>query len=113
METPYVEEYNLIFVDELQLGSWRRNYFFPDSDTVKFALYSAESANQNTITGSDLTYKINEYNNALSTEFGSELNLLYNQMDSLENVKSIDSTFMTLISHKIGFNKRLENNMAA
>jgi len=101
LKTPYVEEYNLIFVDDPQLGYWRRNYFFPDSDTVKFTLYSTESANQNTITGSDLTYKINEFNNALSAEFGSEHNLLYNQMDSLENVKSIDSTFMTFISNKI------------
>jgi peroxiredoxin len=61
LKITYTETYCLIFQDELDMGSWRPVYFFPENDTTVFRLRSMKEFELNEIIGGKLTFEYNNY----------------------------------------------------
>jgi len=54
LNAPHLEEYRLIFKEELERGSFRPIAFFPDTSVIEFSLYPRRDFSQTTIVGGQL-----------------------------------------------------------
>lgn len=90
LTAPFTEAYFLIFQDDLEMGSYRYIYFFPENGTTVFKLHSKAELEQDEIIGGKLT---SEYYNFL------KLNKVANQTqkktitDNIAELKKRDEYF--------------------
>jgi len=100
MQRPeFMEEYELIFDDELQKGSWNPIYFYPESDTIRFELYPASSYEKNKVFGSEGQSRMNELYSSYTKTFESGFRSLNTAMDSLSRIAN--KSGMETITSKI------------
>ncbi|XOV93952.1 MAG: TlpA family protein disulfide reductase [Bacteroidota bacterium] len=101
MEKPeFIEEYELVFMDEYEDGAWRPISFFPESDTVRFELYPRERFDENQISGSELSKREEQLRIDYSSTFGFIFDDFYAQRDSLRKFDT-DSEQIEILRSKI------------
>jgi hypothetical protein len=61
LTAPFTEAYFLIFQDEMQMGSFRYIYFFPENGITVFKLHSKAEFEQDEIIGGKLTTEYYNY----------------------------------------------------
>lgn len=80
----FIQEYELAFDDELEIGSWRPIKFFNDKDTVKLNLHTKENYIKNNLIGGDLNNKVTFLNKEAKTLFQDKINhISFTKIDSL------------------------------
>ena len=89
----FVEAYELIFKDELERGAWRPILFFPDNDTIEFTLYPMHMADNNKITGSQLSLEESKYNQVIREIYYGKYVYWNQKLDSLTNINETDSDY--------------------
>ncbi len=97
----FVEAYELIFKDELERGAWRPILFFPDNDTIEFILYPMNMADNNLITGSNLSLEESNYNEIIKDTYYSKYVYWNQKMDSLKNIYETDSDYAIQVADSI------------
>lgn len=104
LKTAFVEQYTLVFEDELERGAFRSINFFAENGTVEFLLHSSEQFDKNTIKGGLLTnqkiaYEKERKNNfeAKAKEFTLEMNSLFKSNNYFsEAVNALNEKFKGL-----------------
>ncbi|WP_035641511.1 DUF4369 domain-containing protein, partial [Flavobacterium gilvum] len=104
LKTPFVEQYTLVFGDELERGAFRPINFFAENGVVEFLLHSSQEFDKNTIKGGMLTnQKIafeKEKKNIFESkakEFSMEIGSLFKSNNYYsEDVKAIQKKFKGL-----------------
>jgi thiol-disulfide isomerase/thioredoxin len=89
----YAEGLQLIFKDELERGAWRPILFFPDNDTIEFTLYPMHMADNNQITGSQLSIEESKYNQVIREIYYGKYVYWNQKLDSLTNINETDSDY--------------------
>ena len=96
-----MEQYELIFKDELDKGAWRPISFFPDSDTVKFELYPMMEAHNNLINGGRLNLEKSTFIHQQKKYFEKEYRFWYKKRDSLSRNNDSKSEQIKIVNSKI------------
>ena len=88
LETPFVEQYKLIFEDEIKDG-FKSVEFFAENSTINFVLHPLEDFNKNTITGSTLTQKMADFERQKMLEIRTQYKPIQVILDSLERTDNL------------------------
>ncbi len=75
--------YSLIFEDEYEQGAFMPIYFFPDSDTIYFNLFSMDQYVNNTVIGSEATEELLKFEKDVRVLFEHQFNNIQQQLDSI------------------------------
>jgi thiol-disulfide isomerase/thioredoxin len=100
LTAPYTEAYFLIFQDDLDMGSYRYIYFFPENGTTVFKLHSYAEREQDEITGGKLTSEYYNYFKLNKDAYRPQKKVL---RDSIAELKKRDEYFS--IEFKLQQNK--------
>jgi len=97
----FIEEYELVFMDEHQKGVWRPIPFFPESDTIQFELYPMNRFDENQIRGSELSKRMKQLELGYSSTFESVYGKYYFQIDSLSRLENDNKQEIESLNNKI------------
>lgn len=101
MNFQFVEEYKLIFKDELGKGTWSEIFFFPDNDKIEFKLFHIEKADSNIINGSVLSLKENATKQKLNDKYYDRSIFWEQKMDSLMSIYETNSIYYNAVSDSL------------
>lgn len=98
----HIREYNLIFLEELQRGSWWPQGFFPDADTVFFELHAEDNRDDNMVRGGPLNGMMSEFEKQREELFGSRTDQLWDEMDVMRDNDTYYSDAAKALDRLIG-----------
>ena len=91
-----IEQYELVFKDEIDDRHWRSIPFFSDSDTIKFELYPMQEAHNNSIRGGAMNLQQSTYNQLINDRL-----YWYKKEDSISRIDHVNDDQMKIVSLKI------------
>src|SRR6478609_6575453 len=106
LKTPFVEQYSLIFEDELEKGAFRPINFFAENGTVEFSLYPSGEFDKNTIKGGMLTNQKIAFEKERKNNFEAKAKESSLEMSSLFKSNNYFSEAVNALNEKT---KGLEN----
>lgn len=83
LDAANMEAYQLVFLDEMQVGGWRPIIFFPDSSTVELTLHAMSLFDENIITGGIENRTYEAVNKKLADRYKSVIAELYKEVETL------------------------------
>lgn len=101
LETQHLEEYCLVYKEELDRGGFRPIRFFPDSSVIKFTLFSSRDYNKNIIAGGILNKTKQSYEREQKAIMMDWLKPIRAQKDSLRKIGRYESNAMQDVKRKL------------
>lgn len=96
------EAYSLVFKDELDKGSWRPIYFFPQNGEINFKLFSTKDFDKNQIIGGKLNSDYENFKNLFNETFKPRFMILGDSSRALIKRNEYYSEEMSKLIDKLG-----------